>query len=546
MRLLRMIATHSPGALAWALALGLASGVSFAAVVALLDSALGNPAWLRSAGAIPAVLLFVAAVGTLSFLSGHVGARLVLSQVTRIRRFLVRDILAARLQHLEAIGQKHLTATLIDEVQRVSQGAWAMPVLLLNLGVCVAVYAYMGLVNGALLLIIVIAQAAIFSGISLLFRRFMPMTNQVAAQRRQLVAQLQFFTGHTKELKQSSARTQSFLDDLLGPQLEKVQRGTERLADLATSMDSLTKVGFLLVIGLLVGSTYAIPGIASDEQLRSVIVAFMFVITPFSSVLSTAQQMADADQALKSIQSFSTEKEPAPVPAGQPAMLAPPETIGLQCVSFTYRGPNNDTEFAMTAIDFELRRGEIVALQGGNGSGKTTLAKLLCGLYAPQSGCLTADGAPVVAAGLLTHRQHIGAVWSGNEQTQFWFPDQPASIDAALSVWDKFGLSELSAFEPGWVEYAALSTGQRGRVALAATLADPKPFLVFDEWTANQDKRFRQIFYAELLPRLRARGIGVLVISHDDEAREVADRVVQADRAGWTTLRTATRSRHAA
>jgi ABC-type siderophore export system fused ATPase/permease subunit len=113
-------------------------------------------------------------------------------------------------------------------------------------------------------------------------------------------------------------------------------------------------------------------------------------------------------------------------------------------------------------------------------------------------------------------------------------------------VWDKFGLSELSAFAPGWVEYAALSTGQRGRVALAAALADPKPFLVFDEWTANQDKRFRQVFYAELLPRLRARRIGVLVISHDDEAREIADRVVQADRTGWTTLRSATRSRHAA
>jgi ABC-type siderophore export system fused ATPase/permease subunit len=532
-----MIAAESPGMLAWTLFLGLTSGISFAAIVALLDAALSDSSWLHSigAGAVPMLLMFIGAVGLLSFLSGHVGARLVLSQVTKIRRFLVREIVAARLQHLEAIGHKNLVATLIDEVQRVSQGAWALPVLLLNVGVCLAVYAYMGIVNWVLLAVIVLTQATIFSGIGLLFLRFMPMTNKVAAERQKLVAQLQFFVGHSKELKQSQARTQSFFDDLLDPQLDKVQQGASRLADLATSMDSLTKMGFLVVIGLLVGTVYATQGIASDAQLRSVVVAFMFVITPFSAVLNTAQQMADANQALKAILSFSTQKDPLSLSLAS----APPHAIGLQGVAFSYRGPQNDVEFGVKVVDFELRRSEIVVLRGGNGSGKTTLAKLLCGLYVPDAGSLTEDGAAIGAGHLHTYRQRIGVVWGGNEQTQFWFPEDLASVEAAQSVWEQFGLAELSPFEPGWTDHGSLSTGQRGRVALAAALAHQKPFLIFDEWTANQDKRFRHIFYAEVLPQLRARQVGVLVISHDDEAREVADRIVHLERTGWTVQRRA-------
>lgn len=537
MRLFRMIAAESPGMLAWTLFLGLTSGISFAAIVALLDAALSDSSWLHSigAGAVPMLLVFIGAVGLLSFLSGHVGARLVLSQVTKIRRFLVREIVAARLQHLEAIGHKNLVATLIDEVQRVSQGAWALPVLLLNVGVCLAVYAYMGIVNWALLAVIVLTQAAIFSGIGLLFLRFMPMTNKVAAERQKLVAQLQFFVAHSKELKQSQARTQSFFDDLLDPQLDKVQQGASRLADLATSMDSLTKMGFLVVIGLLVGTVYATQGIASDAQLRSVVVAFMFVITPFSAVLNTAQQMADANQALKAILSFSTRKDPL----GLSFASAPPHAIGLQGVAFSYRGPRNDVEFGVQVVDFELRRGEIVVLHGGNGSGKTTLAKLLCGLYVPDAGSLTEDGVAIGAGHLHTYRQRIGVVWGSNEQTQFWFPEDLTSVEAAQSVWEQFGLAELSPFKPGWTDHGSLSTGQRGRVALAAALAHQKPFLIFDEWAANQDERFRHIFYAEVLPHLRARQVGVLVISHDDEAREVADRIVHLERTGWTVQRRA-------
>ncbi|HEX8335417.1 MAG TPA: hypothetical protein VF621_01725, partial [Pyrinomonadaceae bacterium] len=54
-------------------------------------------------------------------------------------------------------------------------------------------------------------------------------------------------------------------------------------------------------------------------------------------------------------------------------------------------------------------------------------------------------------------------------------------------------------------------------------------FYVFDEWAADQDPYFKDIFYTQLLPELKSRGKTVLVISHDDRYYHIADRVIKLD-----------------
>jgi putative ATP-binding cassette transporter len=61
---------------------------------------------------------------------------------------------------------------------------------------------------------------------------------------------------------------------------------------------------------------------------------------------------------------------------------------------------------------------------------------------------------------------------------------------------------------------------------LTAYLED-RPIYVFDEWAADQDPQFKEIFYFELLARLKAAGKTAIVISHDDRYYHVADRVVK-------------------
>jgi putative ATP-binding cassette transporter len=54
--------------------------------------------------------------------------------------------------------------------------------------------------------------------------------------------------------------------------------------------------------------------------------------------------------------------------------------------------------------------------------------------------------------------------------------------------------------------------------------------IIFDEWAADQDPAFREVFYCELLPELRAQGKTLLVISHDDRYFHLADQLIKLER----------------
>ncbi|GAC1039369.1 hypothetical protein thsps117_41270 [Pseudomonas sp. No.117] len=64
-------------------------------------------------------------------------------------------------------------------------------------------------------------------------------------------------------------------------------------------------------------------------------------------------------------------------------------------------------------------------------------------------------------------------------------------------------------------------------LALLQAWTEGHPVLVFDEWAADQDPTFRRIFYAELLPSLKALGKTIIVISHDDRYFDCADQLVR-------------------
>src|SRR5690606_29990353 len=74
-----------------------------------------------------------------------------------------------------------------------------------------------------------------------------------------------------------------------------------------------------------------------------------------------------------------------------------------------------------------------------------------------------------------------------------------------------------------------LSQGQRKRLALLCALIEERPICIFDEWAADQDPRYKQIFYSTILPMLKAQGKTVLVVTHDDRFFEMGDRVIKLE-----------------
>jgi D-xylose transport system ATP-binding protein len=193
---------------------------------------------------------------------------------------------------------------------------------------------------------------------------------------------------------------------------------------------------------------------------------------------------------------------------------------------------------ALTDIDLDVRAGEVVALVGDNGAGKSTLVKVLAGVHQPSAGTMEFQGRPVTAAdpsaslslGIATVFQDLALcenldvvanIFLGQEISPLRM-DEVAMENRAWTL-----LKELSARIPSVrIPVASLSGGQRQTVAIArALLLDPK-MIILDEPTAALGVA-QTAEVLNLIERVRDRGLGVVMISHNmEDVRAVADRIV--------------------
>ncbi|GLF93973.1 heme ABC transporter ATP-binding protein [Streptomyces yaizuensis] len=186
-------------------------------------------------------------------------------------------------------------------------------------------------------------------------------------------------------------------------------------------------------------------------------------------------------------------------------------------------------------VDLTARAGEVLALVGPNGAGKSTLFGALAGDLAPARGSVLVDGRPAgawTAAELALRR----AVLPQTAVVSFPFPvtdvvrmgrapwagtDREDEDDEAVA--EALAATETEEFTDR--PFAALSGGERARVALARVLAQRTPLLLLDEPTAALDLRHQELVLRICRERAAA-GDGVVVVLHDlGLAAAYADRV---------------------
>jgi putative ATP-binding cassette transporter len=223
-------------------------------------------------------------------------------------------------------------------------------------------------------------------------------------------------------------------------------------------------------------------------------------------------------------------KKEAPAKEEEPEAGPDWESLELVGVTHTYHRERENTTFTLGPIDLTFRPGELTFLIGGNGSGKTTLAKLITGLYSPEEGEIRFDGRPVTDENRDDYRQFFSVVFY-----DFFLFEKLLGLGVSrLDERAREYLAQLQLDHKVQVKDGALSTidlsqGQRKRLALLTAFLEDRPFYIFDEWAADQDPIFRDIFYLELLPELKSKGKTVLVISHDDRYYHLGDRVIKLD-----------------
>lgn len=195
---------------------------------------------------------------------------------------------------------------------------------------------------------------------------------------------------------------------------------------------------------------------------------------------------------------------------------------------------------AIQSIDLEVAAGEIVALVGDNGAGKSTLVKIISGLYQPSSGTIWIDDEEVAfraasdarEKGIEVVYQDLALVdqqpvymnlYLGRELRSRW----TGTLDRRRMIRETEALvDELDVRIPSpRATLRELSGGQRQGIAIARATHWASTLVLMDEPTAALGVAETQKV-EETIMRLRARGAGILIVSHNmDQVFRLADRI---------------------
>ncbi len=189
---------------------------------------------------------------------------------------------------------------------------------------------------------------------------------------------------------------------------------------------------------------------------------------------------------------------------------------------------------ALQGVDFDLRAGEVHALVGENGAGKSTLCKAIAGAISLSSGRYLVDGEPVrfarpgdaLKAGISMVYQETSLVPSMTVAQNIELGNERLFTRLrALNIKAQQLLQSLSFHVDPSLLVGSLGTAQRQMVEIARAAHHQARAIIFDEPTASLTPEEKLHFF-QLLRDLRAKGIGIVFISHAlEEALELADRI---------------------
>ena len=190
----------------------------------------------------------------------------------------------------------------------------------------------------------------------------------------------------------------------------------------------------------------------------------------------------------------------------------------------------------LKGIDFEVERGQFVAIMGASGSGKSTLLGLLAGLDAPTSGQILLDGADITGLEedelAVLRGRTVGFVFQSYQLIPTLTAEENVLLpldlagerdagDRARELLDRVGLLDRRDHYP-----VQLSGGEQQRVALARAFVMRPPILMADEPTGNLDTKNGRLVLDLLLHLNQREKATLLLVTHDRELASFADRTI--------------------
>jgi putative pyoverdin transport system ATP-binding/permease protein len=532
MRVIGFFARNAPYRLLISIAIGVAGGLGSAGLLAAFTNVLKN-ADRHSSFIWGYILLALCLMLPLTrFASEIILMRLTQREFCGLRMRLSMRITQAALRDVEILGTERLMAAFGEDIPKTMYGLSIVPEVCINLAISIGGLVYLGCLSWRVLLVVLgfLVLGILFNQLPALWAmKFFKVAHQASEA---LFGHLKDLIGGVKELKLHSLRKTIFLSEILRSTANSRRNSFVAAFDIYSIAASFGQMLVFIAIGLMLFSSIA--GRPSTAILAGTVITLLYITQPLQLFMNGLPFLANADVALQRFETLVRQLEKPGVQEQTQEIVERVqfkcEELTLKTVTYAYHSYETRECFFLGPIDMSLKAGELVILAGGNGSGKTTLAKVITGLYPAESGEVLMDGQKITGEQQEFYRQHFSAIFYDSYLFEsllgLEIPDLDSEARKGLA---RLELGHKVTIKNGVFSTTQLSLGQRKRLALLTSIFEDRPIYVFDEWAANQDRRFREYFYREFLPELKAKGKIILVICHDDHYFDVADRIIKLE-----------------
>lgn len=452
------------------------------------------------------------------------------SATTELRLYFSERIRRMPIPNLEALGSSRLMSAVTLDIARLVEGAAVLPVLLINTSTIVCALTFIGWLDRKIFLLVL---AVLLLGVaSYRLPVLLAQWYFTRARERRDDAQesLRAQVYGAKELKLNAAKYDEFMSAGMRADEAAIIRYMNRgntILHLSIQYGNLIGFFAIGVISYCAAGRYGLD----TQLLVSIVMAMLYIIGPIGIIVNAVPTLVQGTVALNKLrellESMQTEQL---VEGGEPLVC---RELRLDAVTYSY--PNADG-FEVGPVSLTLKRGQVTFIVGGNGSGKSTLAKLISCHYVPSAGRVLYDGEPVDETTLFRARQGISAIYLDFYLFSHLFGHGAADLQRASAYLEQLGLAHKVRMDGNRFSTTDLSDGQRKRLALLVAFMADRNLYVFDEWAADQDPEFKNVFYTGLLAELRRQNKIVVVISHDDRYFDQADQLVRMQHGAVTAV----------
>lgn len=549
MHIVQLLSIRSTSAVKRVLIITSLAGLANAAIIGLINQVAEHAAFGEPIGT-DLVLLYIGLLGFFILAdrtSLREANRFLQKRLAFLRTRLVRNIRSVELRTVENLDRSALMNVVGQEINHLSQ-TFPMLVSAAQSGVLL-VFSLLYIGTLSPVSFFVVTGVTLVGLVFFWFRRRMLDDALVVIHgyENAVMEKVSDFTQGFQELRLNADRSDDIYRDFQGEADDL--RGA--LISIGNQWSALLQFSNAFLFALVGTVVFVLPMFFEGytDVIYKITAAAIFCVGPVTTITSAAPAFARAqiglghvfrlDARLREINldhdggmDFGTqpnERTSSSTVDAQPSRFAEFSKLTFQDVTFRYVDDKGAPGFVSGPWSLELHRGEVVYLTGGNGSGKSTMMRLLCGLYRPDGGQILVDGRPIEPAESQDFREMFGAVFSDFHLFARLYGLEDVDPVHVRTLIDRMELTDIVDFENGQFSTIKLSTGQRKRLAMIVALLEDRPIFFFDEWAADQDAQFREVFYKELIPDLKARGKTVVAVTHDELYWDTADRRLVLD-----------------